>query len=340
SATGDITVADTSQLDFESASSFTLELEVISEGNLADTAIATITLNDLNEAPTVLNQSFSIDENSANATPVGTIVATDVDAGTTLTYSVTGGTGNTAFSVDAATGAIAIADTSQLDFESNSSFTLDIEVSDGSLTDTASITVNINDINETPTVLNQSFSIDENSPNTISLGTLIATDPDNDSLTFAATGGTGASAFGINATTGSITVIDSAQLDFEASPNFTLNVEVSDGSLTDTAIATINLNDLNEAPIVTAQSLSLDENSAAGTSVGSAIATDPDSDTLTFAALGGTGISAFGVNATTGEITVVNPALLDFETNPNLTLIVEASDGTLTDSATIAIAID
>jgi hypothetical protein len=43
--------------------------------------------------------------------------------------------------------------------------------------------------------------------------------------------------------------------------------------------------------------------------------------------VGGTGAAAFAIDSSTGEITVANVALLDFETSPTLTLEVEVSDG-------------
>ena len=56
-------------------------------------------------------------------------------------------------------------------------------------------------------------------------------------------------AFAIGATTGQITVGNSAVLNYEKTKIFTLTVEVSDGSLSDTATVTINLNDVNDVPV-------------------------------------------------------------------------------------------
>jgi hypothetical protein len=102
-----------------------------------------------NNPPTVNDQAFSVDENSSNGTVVGTVVATDPDAGDALTYSITGGTGQTAFDINSSTGQITVLDEPQLDFETTSSFDLTVEVEDtGLLTDAAIITINLNDVNE------------------------------------------------------------------------------------------------------------------------------------------------------------------------------------------------
>ncbi|MEO0852759.1 MAG: choice-of-anchor Q domain-containing protein, partial [Cyanobacteria bacterium J06648_11] len=220
----------------------------IDDGNGGtDTATATITVNGVNDAPDATNQSFAIAENTANGTSVGAIAASDPDAGAVLTYTIAGGTGSTAFAVNSTTGKITVADTAQLDFEATTSFTLDVEVSDGTLTDTAAIAIDLNDVNEAPVVADQLFALDENSANGTPVGTIAASDPDAGAiLSYGITGGTGSSAFDVNDTTGEITVADSSLLDFETTPSFTLDVEVSDGSATATATVTVDLNDVSE----------------------------------------------------------------------------------------------
>src|SRR5438105_7677147 len=90
----------------------------------------TITLTNVNDAPVVNDQAFSVAENSANGTVVGTIVASDVDTGQTRTFTVTGGTGQAAFAVNATTGQITVANSAALNFETTPSFTLNVTVTD------------------------------------------------------------------------------------------------------------------------------------------------------------------------------------------------------------------
>ena len=89
------------------------------------------------------------------------------------------------------------------------------------------------------------------------MGTVAASDPDaGDTLTYAITGGNTGGAFAINAATGEVTVNNSAALNFETNPTFSLTVEVTDAGtpgLTDTATVTINLNNVNESPVVNDQ---------------------------------------------------------------------------------------
>ncbi|MGH8651021.1 MAG: cadherin domain-containing protein, partial [Gammaproteobacteria bacterium] len=50
-----------------------------------DTQAIAVTVTNVNEPPVVNDQAFSVAENTANGTPVGTVIAADVDAGDTRT---------------------------------------------------------------------------------------------------------------------------------------------------------------------------------------------------------------------------------------------------------------
>ncbi|MCA9016085.1 MAG: cadherin domain-containing protein, partial [Planctomycetaceae bacterium] len=300
----------------------------------------------VNSPPATSNQLFSLDENTINNTSIGTIAATDPDLPPdSLTFSVTGGTGQTAFSVSSA-GEITVADETQLDYETTTSFDLEILVTDSAgETDTTTITINLNPLNDNaPVVNNQVLNVDENTLNGTNVGAaIIASDADlpNDTLTFSATGGSGAAAFDISST-GQITVADQSLLDYETTTSFELDILVTDGAgATDTATITINLNPLNDnAPVIANQIRSVDENAVNGTNVGAVIlAMDDDlpGDTLTFSEAGGSGAAAFDIMAN-GQIIVADQSLLNFETNPAYTLdiIVDDNAGS-TATATITI---
>ena len=88
------------------------------------------------------------------------------------------------------------------------------------------------------------WSIAENAALGEVVGSVSATDPDGDTLSYAITAGNGAGAFAIDAATGVVSV--AAALDFETTPAYSLEVAVSDGLLVDTAAIVINLSDVAE----------------------------------------------------------------------------------------------
>ncbi|MDJ0878497.1 MAG: DUF2341 domain-containing protein [Halieaceae bacterium] len=93
------------------------------------------------------DEGFSIDENSPNTTPVGTVLAEDVD-GDGLTFTISSGNTDTAFAIDNA-GLITVANSSAVNFEVNPTFALTVEVGDGTgRTDTSTVNISLNDIND------------------------------------------------------------------------------------------------------------------------------------------------------------------------------------------------
>ena len=74
---------------------------------------------------------------------------TDLDRdGQAITYSFTAGNGLGGFAIDASTGAITVANSAVMDFETHPTFTLTVSATDGSVADTASITINLQDVGE------------------------------------------------------------------------------------------------------------------------------------------------------------------------------------------------
>lgn len=346
SSTGQIRVANRSALDFETSPTFSLVVRATQAGSpgLSSTATIAISLTNVNEGPSIAAQTASIAENSANGSLVGTIVATDPDLGQPLTYSITSGNTNGAFAIDGATGRLTVANTTALNYEARTSFSLVVRVADNgspSLSASATLTVNVLNVNEAPVVNAQSFSIAENSSNGTTIGTVAASDPDSgQSRTWSIVSGNTGSAFSINASTGQIKVANSAALDFETNPTFSVVVRATDNgtpNLSTTATMTISLTNINEAPVITAQAFSLAENSANGTVVGTVVATDPDAgQSLAYSIVGGNSNNAFAINVTTGRIAVANAAALDFEVTPTFVLQVQTRDSASSPLSTIA----
>ncbi|MCP4963234.1 MAG: hypothetical protein GY925_28695, partial [Actinomycetia bacterium] len=204
-------------------------------------------------APVLDNVALNVEENTADDTVIATLVATDDDATNGgLGYSIIGGNGLGIFALDTMTGELTIADKTNLDRESVSQVTLTVEVTDNGpgtpLTDTATITIDVDDVNEFAPVLDDSgLSVTEGSGIGTAVGTMAGTDADatNGGLSYSITNGNGLGIFDIDGASGEITVADSAALDAAVGTQVVLTVTVSDngpgGALTDPATVTIDI---------------------------------------------------------------------------------------------------
>jgi hypothetical protein len=208
----------------------------------------TIQITAVNDAPIINNLTFSINENSANGTFVATVIASDPDPDI-LNYSITAGNTNAAFAINAAIGNITVNNSAELNYEITVSYSLTVNIFDGTVNSSATVTVNINDVNDIPPVLNASvFSSDENIANGTNVGTLTFSEPEGNPLSFSITAGNTGSAFTVTSPAGEIVVANSSALDFETNPVFNLTVQLSDGAFAVSNSVTVNLNNVNDAP--------------------------------------------------------------------------------------------
>ncbi|MBC6425477.1 MAG: cadherin repeat domain-containing protein, partial [Ekhidna sp.] len=129
-------------LDYETTMSYTLRVSV-SDGSLSTDASITVNVTNVNDAPVMADQSFSVAEDAGSRTVIGTIAASDAEMDRLTFTIVSGNTGNV-FALDASTGVLSTA--GALDYETTMSYTLRVSVSDGSLSTDASITVNVVDV--------------------------------------------------------------------------------------------------------------------------------------------------------------------------------------------------
>ena len=118
--------------------------------NLSDTTTVTISVTNVNEAPSFTEGSTatrSIAENKAAGTNVGAaFTATDVDANTTLTYSLSG-TDAATFRIVSTNGQLKTK--AALNYETKKSHSVTITVSDGEgSTDTIDVTIDVTDVYE------------------------------------------------------------------------------------------------------------------------------------------------------------------------------------------------
>ncbi|WP_257293046.1 cadherin domain-containing protein, partial [Endozoicomonas sp. ONNA1] len=122
----------------------------------------------------LINDSFHVAEQTANGIVLGSVAATDVDnASHQLTYSLINDAGGR-FTINSATGDISVADSTQLDHDSNPSHTITVQVSDGQLSSTRDYTVYVNQ---------SKLSINEDTSYTLTLNDLSSSDQEADAMT-------------------------------------------------------------------------------------------------------------------------------------------------------------
>ncbi|WCM25838.1 cadherin domain-containing protein [Sphingomonas sp. QA11] len=307
--TGTLKVANSALFNYESATSHSIVVRVTdSFGQFRDQTF-TVAVNNLNEANSIpATYTMSVAENVAVGTSVGTVAATDLDSATTafgqqryyfLNAGVASGTSSDGrYTIDAATGVIKTA--AALNFEAGTTsvaYTVaarDNQGNAGYTQATSTVTIGVTDVNEANAIpATYAMSVAENVGIGTSVGTVAATDLDGAGTAFGQqryyflnAGAVGATSsdgrYTIDAITGVIKT--AATLNFEAgttSVSYTVVARDNQGAAGYTQAAstvTINVADVNEANAIPATyAMSVVENVAVGTSVGTVAATDLDS---------------------------------------------------------------
>jgi VCBS repeat-containing protein len=274
SQTGQLTVAEGALLNHESASSIALTVRATETGTGSTGLYASqdlvVDILDVNEPPVFsAGGALVVDENADVGTIIAGVVAPvkDPDANQELVLSDTGGDGQGVFSVVSSPDGlyslrVAVA---SLDFETKSSYTLEVTAEDsgvGAVPVTTSMTVTIADVNEPPIFTSgQVRTVAENSPVYTAVGDpLAATDEDSGQVMYfeivTAPGAQGSAAlFGIAAPSSSGQLqTTSSSFNYEAQRSFTVTVRVTDSAaggaaLSDTGTVEVLVTDVEEAPV-------------------------------------------------------------------------------------------
>ncbi|WP_339897328.1 VCBS domain-containing protein [uncultured Gilvimarinus sp.] len=129
--------------------------------------------------------AFSLNEGTPSGTEVGAVSAIDPD-GDTLTYSITAGNSAGWFAIDSSSGAISL--TADVDDAQVGSYSLSVDADDGQGgTDTATVNIDLLNVNDPPVVTGSAIAVAEECVNT-PLGIAAPTDADGDALTVTVTG--------------------------------------------------------------------------------------------------------------------------------------------------------
>ena len=350
-------------LDYESQDSYAVTVIAADGAGLWAGLDVTITVTDVQEAPAFSAASITrqVAENTAAGANIGDPVAATDSDGDSLTYSLGSTAADGHFTIDSSSGQLQTS--GALDYESTDSYALTVTATDGGgLTASIDVTIKVDDIEETGRPGNVQAALQSD-------GSVL--------VTWNAPAGAGADTFyrvrrRVDAADSGYQLIarrvedtdnDGAAEyrdgggDLEAGQSYIYSVRAFAGSgaklgpwtegvsvaIPAAAPAEKEKRAANAAPSFSdsAATVSVAENTAAGTNIGDAVAaTDPDAgDTLTYT-LGSTADDGhFAVDSKTGQLQT--SGALDYESKDSYTVTVTATDGGgLTASIAVTVTVD
>ena len=338
-------------LDAESATEHVIVVEAQSSDGSDSQATFTISVNDVNEAPVgaIIDDDSNVnqvDEGVVGGLVGVTAAAIDPDLSDTVTYSLTDDAGGR-FVIDPDTGVVRTL--IALDAETATEHVIVVQaLSSDTSTSEETFTISVNDVNEAPIGAVTDEDTDANQVNEGAAGavvgvTALATDPDvSATVSYSLTDDAGGR-FTIDSATG--VVRTAIALDAETAVQHVIIVEaLSSDTTTSSGTFTINVNDVNEAPIGPVTDADTDANAVdeglAGTLVGiTATAVDPDVTATVSYSLTDDAGGRFVIDPTTG---VVRTAIaLDAEAAMQHVIVIEAlSSDTSTSDETFTISVN
>jgi VCBS repeat-containing protein len=352
-ATGVITVADSTKIDYETAAGHAYTVAATaSDGTLTSSQTFTIAVTDVApSAPTDSNLGTNtVAEGAANGSTVGITASSSDVNGPAVTYSLTGDTSNGGFTINSSTGVVTVADATKIDYESSGAghnYTVTATASDGTLSSSQTFNIAVTDVApSTPTDLNiANNTIAEGAANGSTVGiTASSTDVNGPAVTYSLTDNAGGR-FAIDPNSGVVTVANGSAIDFETASGhaYSIIATASDGTLTNSQTFSIGVADVAPSTPTDGDPAAnaVAEGAANGTAVGfTASSTDVNGPAVTYSLSDDAG-GRFAINSTTGAVTVANGAAIDYETAPShaYSITATASDGTLTSSSTVTIGV-
>ena len=148
--TGELKVKNASLFDFETYTSIT-GVALVKSGEISKEAKITVKINDVddnevvNRPPVISAQTFTAKEDIKDDVVIGSIVATDPESGA-LTFTLTQNSNDLFELTD--TGELSLVTDKKLDYETTSSYTITVEVSDGKNKVSADITITVENVAE------------------------------------------------------------------------------------------------------------------------------------------------------------------------------------------------
>ena len=333
------TLKTVANFDYETQAAYDIHVRSTDGGNEWVAVAFTITITDVNEAPTDIGLAdTSVVENT---TAVDTATTTDPDAGDTHEYAIVGGADRFLFTIDTTSGALAFNTApnyeAPADADANNRYDVRLRTTDaGGASFDETFGIEVTNVNEAPYALTlDDLSVAENEPAGTKVATASAEDPDNDALTYSMATGAGDDDNATFTFDGADLETAVANLDHEnpsdadSDGSYLIRYQVTDGTGTDTAQATIQVDDRDDAPTaVDLDPSSIAENVPAQTEVGTLTSTDQDAGSYAYSLEAGTGDTdnaSFAIDGDTVETAAGSS--FDFETRTSYSIRVRSVDG-------------
>ena len=328
-------VTYTPNLNFNALDSFTYTIDDTS-GDTSNVATATITVYALNDPPVAVDDNANTNEDIAVNITV-TSNDTDVDDGLDLTtVSIISGTSNGGTSVNPTTGVVTY--TANLNFNGTDSFAYSIKDATGDTSNTATVTITVNAVNDPPVANDDNPTMTEDG--TIDIFVFSNdTDVDNglDLTTVTIISGTSNGSTSVNPTTGVVTY--DPNLDFNGSDTFTYTVDDASGSTSNVATVTITVNAVNDPPVANDDSANTNEDTAVNiTMTSNDTDVDDGHDLTTVTIVSGTSNGGTSVNPTTGVVTYTPN--VNFNGSDSFTYTIDDASGSTSNIATVTITVN
>ncbi len=351
---GQIKVGDDTTLDFEGTqSTYTVEVKAEDPFALSDVVVVIITVTDVDEPPVLglvpgntaprfaaAAYTREVAENTAAGMPIGDPVAAADNEGNALKYSMSGADA-ASLTIGRTSGQIRTKDALDYETEPNT-YTVTVTAADpAGLSDTATVTIAVTDVDEAP-VVSGNAAVDYAENGASMVATYTAADLENGDIAWSLSGDD-ADDFEISGA-GMLTFMSppdfESPTDANADNMYSVMVVASDGTNDRAMGVTVTVTDVDEnvAPEFAEDTSTreVEENTPQGRNIGAPVtAMAGDDDTLTYA-IGGADASSFIIIRTTGQIKVREA--LDYETKNSYTVTVTATDESdLSDTITVTI---
>ena len=280
----------------------------ITQGDKTSSAEVTVTINAVNDAPSI--DTASTIQVAENQTAVTTFSVSDVDEDDlTLTLA---GTDADSFNLSSEN---VLTFKEAPDYETKTSYSITLTLTDGFETVTKDITINVTNVNDVAPVFTSeaTFSATENQT---AIGKVTATDAEGDAVTFTVSGSE------LAITSAGVLTFASAP-DYETKTTYTATLTASDGVNSATQDITINVTNVNDvAPVfIGGSSYSTEENKKFITIIN---VYDSEGDPLSFS-ISGNDAENFNIDSSSGALSFKDTP--DYETKNKYILTIIANDG-------------